>query len=270
MTKPTILFIHGAFVTPKSFEPLMGYFSSKGFPVLAPAWPFHDKKVAVLKSNPSEKLGGLGLGELVEYYANIIKSLPQKPIIIGHSFGGALTQLLMDRNLGLAGIAIDSAGTKGIVAAAYPTTTKAIARLFLAPWKKTFMMSLKEFKYGFVHNLPEADQKRAYTEHVVPETTRIFFQSAAAPFSSKSPAAVNYNNGNRGPLLMIAGEVDRIVPAKMVRKNFGFYNQDSGSVTEYKEFAGRSHWIIAQPGWEEVADYIEGWFNRHLTVEAVK
>lgn len=264
MTKPTIIFIHGAFVTPKSFETLMGYFSSQGFPVLAPAWPYHETKAAKLKSDPSGQLGGVGLGELVEHYARIIRTLPRKPVIIGHSFGGALTQLLMDRNLGLAGIAIDSAGTKGIVAAAYPTTTRTIARIFLTPWKKTFLMNPKEFKYGFVHNMPKAEQEQAYREHVVPETSRIFFQAAAAPFSAKTPAAVNYNNGDRGPLLMIAGEVDRIIPAKMVRKNFGFYNQNSGAVTEYKEFAGRSHWIIAEPGWEEVAEYMESWLKRQL------
>jgi pimeloyl-ACP methyl ester carboxylesterase len=264
MTKPTIIFIHGAFVTPKSFEPLMSYFSSQGFPVLAPAWPYHDKKAAELRSNPSGQLGGLGLGELVEHYARIIRTLPQKPVIIGHSFGGALTQLLMDRNLGLAGIAVDSAGTKGIVAAAYPSTTRTIARIFLTPWKKTFLMKQKEFNYGFAHTLTKTEQEQAYREHIVPETTRIFFQAAAAPFSAATPAAVNYNNGERGPLLMIAGEVDRIVPAKMVRKNFGFYNQNSGAVTEYKEFTGRSHWIIAEPGWEEVAGYIEDWLTRKL------
>jgi len=261
--KPTILFIHGAFVTPKSFEPMMRYFNGLGYNVLAPAWPFHGNPVSGQRTNPSAELGGLGLGELIEHYSAIIRALPEKPVIIGHSFGGFLTQVLMDRNLGAAGIAIDSAGTKGIFAAAYPSTTRAIARLLLTPWKKTFMMSLKEFKYGFVHNLPQAEQERAYHEHVVPETTRIFFQSAAAPFVADTPAAVNYNNGDRGPLLMIGGEVDRIVPARMVRKNFSLYNQQSGAVTEYKEFPGRSHWIIAQSGWEEVAGYIKGWLDRN-------
>ncbi|WP_258535652.1 alpha/beta hydrolase [Bacillus sp. 03113] len=119
MKKPTILFIHGAFVTPKSWEPMMKYFEEKGFQTLAPSWPYHEKSAEDLRKNPSDKLGQLKLENLVDHYTKIIKALPEKPIIIGHSFGGLLTQLLMDRDLGLAGIAIDSAGSKGIVAAAY-------------------------------------------------------------------------------------------------------------------------------------------------------
>ncbi|BCG57028.1 alpha/beta hydrolase [Paenibacillus sp. URB8-2] len=264
MKKPTIVFVHGAFVTRASFEPLMGYFKDRGFEVLAPAWPFHGQSVPELRDRPEAELGKLGLENLTEYYAGIIRALPEKPIIIGHSFGGLLTQLLMDRGLGLAGIAINSAGAKGIVAAAYPTTARSIFGILSKPWRKTFMMSFKEFQYAFVNTLSRAEQERAYREHVVPETTRIFFQGAVAPFASSSPFKVDFNNGSRGPLLMIAGEVDRIVPASLVRKNYGLYNQQSGAVTEYKEFSGRSHWIIAQPGWEEVADFIDHWLKKQL------
>lgn len=264
MKKPTIVFIHGAFVTRASFEPLMGYFKDRGFEVLAPAWPFHDQPVAKLRGRSEAGLGKLGLEDLTEYYANFIKALPEKPIIIGHSFGGLLTQLLMDRGLGLAGIAINSAGTKGVVSAAYPTTARSIFGILSKPWRKTFMMSLKEFQYAFVNTLGKAEQERAYREHVVPETTRIFFQGAVAPFASNSPFKVDFNNGSRGPLLMIAGEVDRIVSASLVRKNYSLYNQRSGAVTDYKEFQGRSHWIIAQPGWEEVADFIDLWLKKQL------
>ncbi|WP_258535651.1 hypothetical protein [Bacillus sp. 03113] len=108
------------------------------------------------------------------------------------------------------------------------------------------MMSSKLFNYAFVHTLSEAEQDRAYKEHVVPETSQIFFQAALAPFASNSPATVNYQNGKRGPLLMIAGEADRIVSARMVRKNFSLYDQNSGAVTDFKEFPNRTHWIIAQ------------------------
>ncbi|WP_025690229.1 alpha/beta hydrolase [Paenibacillus zanthoxyli] len=268
MKKPPIVFIHGAFVTPSSFEPLMGYFKARGFEVLAPAWPSHGQSVAELrKQQDSSELGKLGLGDLTNYFADIIKALPEKPIIIGHSFGGLLTQLMMDRGLGLAGIAIDSAGAKGVVSAAYPTSARSIFGILSKPWRKTFMMSLKEFQYAFVHTLGKAEQERAYREHVVPETTRIFFQGAAAPFASNSPFKVDFNNGRRGPLLMIAGEVDRIVPASLVRKNYSLYNQRSGAVTDYKEFPGRSHWIIAQPGWEEVADFIDQWLKERLPAE---
>ncbi|QGQ97714.1 alpha/beta fold hydrolase [Paenibacillus psychroresistens] len=267
MKKPTIFFIHGAFVTPKSWEPMKKYFTAQGFECLAPAWPHHDKTVEELRQNPAAKLGELGLDELVDHYAKIIKALPEKPVLIGHSFGGLLTQLLMDRELGVAGIAIDSAGSKGVLAAAYPSTTKAIFGIIASPWRKTYMMPFRNFQYAFVHTLPRDEQERAYKEHVIPETTRIFFQAALAPFISKSPTAINYNNGKRGPLLMIAGQSDRIVPESMVRKNHSLYNQNSGAVTEYKAFPYRVHWIIAEPGFEEIADYSISWLNKHLNFQ---
>ncbi|AJY75379.1 alpha/beta hydrolase [Paenibacillus beijingensis] len=257
MKKPTILFIHGAFMTPKSWDPMIRYFTAKGYPTLAPAWPFHEQEPAVLRADPSPLLSRITLELLTEHYAKIIRALPEKPILIGHSFGGLLTQLLMDRDLGLMGIAIDPAAPRGIIAGTYPTVVKSVGSILSKPWRKTGMLSLKEFKYSFVHTLPKAEQELAYEQHVVPETSRIFFQAALSALSPKSPAAVNFNNGNRGPLLIIAGEFDRIVPAAMVRKNYRLYK--SGAVTDFKEFPGRTHWIIAQPGWEEVADYIEAW-----------
>lgn len=261
MTKPTILFIHGAFVTPESFKKIENYFTDRGFNTITPPWPFHDNSKKNGRKNASKGLGNLGLNDLIEHYSKIIKSLPEKPIIIGHSFGGMLTQLLMDRNLGQLGIAISPAGTKGIFGAAYPTTAIATTRIFSFPWIKTIKLSLPEFKYAFVNGLPEKEQIDAYDKHVVPETTKIFFESAASAFKSNTPAAVNYNNGNRGPLLMIAAEKDRLVTAKQIKKNFSFYKQNSGAITEYKEFPNRNHWIIAQDGWEEVADYINNWIK---------
>ncbi|SDW03775.1 alpha/beta hydrolase [Paenibacillus sp. CF384] len=256
--KPVILFIHGAFMTPDSWAPMRNYFIERGYETMAPAWPYHDRTTESLRNKPSQDLGKLGLKEVVDHYVRIIQALPEKPILIGHSFGGLITQILMDRNLGAAGIAIDPAATKGINPGAYKTASKSAAPILLKPWRKTARLTFEQFQFAFVNTLSLKEQKEAFS-YAVPETSRIFFQSAFASFNSASPLTVNFKNGNRGPLLIIAGEEDHIVPAAMVKKNFELYNQQSGATTQYKEFPKRSHWIIAEKGFQEVADYIMNW-----------
>lgn len=263
MKKPVIVFIHGAFMTPDSWAPMRNYFTKQGFETLAPAWPLHDRPIKEQRSNPSKGLGKLGLAEVVDHYAQIIRALPEKPILIGHSFGGLITQILMDRNLGAAGIAIDPAAPKGINAGAYKTASKSVASILLKPWKKTASLTFEQFQYAFVNTMPLQEQKEAFG-YSVPETTRIFFQSAFASFNSQSPLTVNFKNGNRGPLLIIAGEEDHIVPAAMVEKNFQLYDQQSGAITQFVEFPKRSHWIIAEKGFEEVANFIKHWVHVQL------
>ncbi|SFS65398.1 alpha/beta hydrolase [Paenibacillus sp. BC26] len=256
--KPVILFIHGAFMTPDSWAPMRSYFIEQGYETMAPAWPYHDRNIEALRNNPSANLGKLGLKEVVDHYARIIQALPEKPILIGHSFGGLITQILMDRNLGAAGIAIDPAAPKGINPGAYKTASKSVSSILLKPWRKTASLSFEQFQYAFVNTMSLKEQQHAFS-YAVPETSKIFFQSAFASFNSGSPLTVNFKNGNRGPLLIIAGEEDRIVPAAMVKKNFQLYDQQSGATTQYVEFPKRSHWIIAEKGFQEVADYIMNW-----------
>ena len=121
-------------------------------------------------------------------------------------------------------------------------------------------MSLKTFRYAFVNTLPPAEQRAVYQRQVVPETGRIFFQTAFAPLRPSSPARVNFKNGKRAPLLITAGGSDHIVPASTNRSNYRKY-KDSPARTDFKEFADRSHWIMAEPGWEEVAGYIDDWLG---------
>jgi pimeloyl-ACP methyl ester carboxylesterase len=120
--------------------------------------------------------------------------------------------------------------------------------------------SFARFRYAFVHTLPEAEARAAYETHVTPETGRIFFQAAFAPFAPSSPTRVDFANARRAPLLLVAGAEDHIVPAAVVRRNHRKYGR-SGSVTDFREFPGRTHWIIAQEGWQEVAGHIEGWLE---------
>lgn len=265
----TIVFIHGAWMTPKCWEPFVSFFTARGYTCQAPAWPYHDRPIEELRARPDPGLGQLGLGEIIDHCAQIIQQLPEPPIIIGHSFGGLVTQVLLDRGLGVAGVALDPAPPRGVLAAAYPTTTRALLRVIATPggWRKVFHWSLGEFAYAFVNTLPPEEQQRAYDEYVVPESGRLFFQNAFSALNTRTPGQVNFNNGRRAPLLITAGAKDHIVPAAMVRASFRKYNQRSGAVTDFQEFPGGTHWLIAQPGWEMVAGSVETWLRKHVSDE---
>lgn len=267
----TIVFIHGAWMTPKCWQPFESFFTSRGYTCLAPAWPYHDRPIDELRASPDPSLKQLGLGEIIEHYAQIVQQLPEPPILIGHSFGGLVTQVLLDRGLGVAGVALDPAPPRGIIAAAYPTTTRALLRVIVTPggWRKVFHWSLAEFSYAFVNTLSPDEQKRAYDAFVVPESGRLFFQNAFSLLDARAPGQVNFNNGRRAPLLITAGTKDHIVPARMVRANFLKYSQQPGTITEYQEFPGGTHWLIAQPGWEMVAGSVEIWLRKHVSDEKV-
>ena len=259
----TIVFLHGAWVTPLCWEPFHGHFSRLGFECIAPAWPGKDRPVEAIRADPSPLLR-LGIGEIVDHYAQAIARLDEPPILIGHSFGGLFVQILLDRGLGAAGVAIDSAPPRGVLIYE-PTAVRALASVLFTwrGWRKIVHWSYENFRYAFVHTLSEAEARAAYDTQVTPETGRIFFQGGLAAFDGKSPAAVNYLNASRAPLLLIAGAQDRIVPASVNRRNRERY-AGSKAVTDFKEFPDRTHWIIAQPGWDEVAGYISEWLASRL------
>ena len=260
----TIVFVHGAWMNPLCWEKMIGYFEAKDYKCLAPAWPYKDRSVEDLNKNPDPRLAKLGVIEIVDHYAEQIRALPEPPILIGHSFGGLFTQMLLDRGFGAAGVAIDPAPAKGIFPF-YPTVFKAFSRILLTPggWQKIFHATFKEFRYAFVHLLPEAEQKAVYDRYVVPETGRIFFQSGFAMFNNAT--YVNFQNPKRAPLLLTAATQDHVCPASQIRQTYQKYKRSSAP-TEFIEFNHHDHWLIAEPGYEQVADYIDGWLGQLPTL----
>jgi pimeloyl-ACP methyl ester carboxylesterase len=254
----TIVFIHGAWVTRDCWDRFVPFFEAKGYHCLAPSWPGKDRRVEVIRADPSA-LAGLGIGEIVAHYEAIIRALPEPPILIGHSFGGLFTQILLDRGLGAAGIAIDSAPPKGVWAYE-PTALRSLLTTLLQwrVWRKVVTWKYSNFRYAFVHTLPGAEARVAYDRYVVPESGRIFFQSATAMLDRSSPIRVDFSNGTRAPLLLIAGAKDRIVPPVINHRNHRAYAK-SGARTDFREFPDRTHWIIGQPGWEQVAEHAAAW-----------
>ena len=257
MSKKSILFIHGAWMTPLCWEKYIAFFQERGYQCLAPSWPYDDRSVDELRASPDPGLSKLGISEIAAHYEKIIRDLPEPPVLVGHSFGGLFVQMLLDRGLGSAGVAINSAPPKGVLAV-YWSVIKCLSWILRAPTNQNKVLGIpfKEFKYAFVNDLSFEEQKVVYERYVVPAPGRVFFQAASAPLNDVS--RINFLNDNRAPLLLIAGSKDLICPSSQIHDNFRKY-KNSSAATEFKEFDGFSHWIIAQKGWEKTALFIDNW-----------
>lgn len=268
MTK-TIVLIHGAWMTPASLANFRQYYETRGYTVLSPAWPLMDRSVAELRANPHRQLGELTLGRIIDHYAAIIEPLPEKPILIGHSYGGLIVQMLLDRGYGAAGVSIAPAPAAGIVAG--PKALRSALPVFLAwrGWSRALNMTHKHFAWSMGNTLSAEAQQQAYEAYVVPTPGRIYYQSVLGVGS-----AIDWQKADRAPLLLIAAENDRTVEPSMVRQQYKRY-QKSRALTEIKTLAARSHLLITEPGWEEVADLALNWvttlasrIDRHESVAA--
>lgn len=261
--KQTVVLIHGLWVTPRSWELFREFYEERGYRVFAPAWPRLNGDVEDIRRNASA-LAGLGITEVADHYEKFVQSLSEPPILIGHSFGGLIVQILLDRGLGAAGVAIDSATPKGIWKLPF-SAIKSVNPVLSNPFNYTHTVTLtfKQFKYAFANTLSEAEARSAYEQNAIPGPGRPIFQVALANFNPWAATKVNYLNHRRSPLLLIAGTQDHLVPAVQNRINHKKYAH-SKAITDYKEFPGRSHWIIGQEGWQEVAEYALAWMQNHI------
>jgi pimeloyl-ACP methyl ester carboxylesterase len=258
----TVVFVHGAWVTPLCWERFIPFFEARGHRCLAPPWPWKDRPVEDQRRSPAPELAHLGVAEIVAHYERVVRGLSEPPLLVGHSFGGLFVQMLLDRGLGRAGVAIDSAPPAGIPVYQWSALRSNLGVL-LAPfgWRRVVRPSFGAFRYAFVHTLGPAEQRAAYERYVVPETRRIFFQAAQGMVYTRGATRVAFANSSRPPLLLIAGSDDRIVPASLNLANYRRY-RFSPARTDFKVFPGRTHAIILQPGWEEVAQYAAEWLER--------
>ncbi|GLX38318.1 alpha/beta hydrolase [Streptomyces roseochromogenus] len=263
MPPPPVLFIHGAWMTPDCWDPFRSFFEARGYRTHAPGWPGKEGGAEAVRRDP-DVLAGLGGKRIVDHYAEAIAALPEPPVLVGHSFGGLFVQVLLDRGLGAAGVAVHSAAPRG-VPVTQPSAVRAVAGILARPANRSraVPLPLPRFRRDFAHTLSQEQAVAAHERYVTPETGRIFFESALAPLTSRrrSPFTVDFAKADRAPLLLVGGGQDRIVPASLNRANHRRYR--SGTV-DYAEFAERTHWTIAQDGWEDVAAHITGWIERHV------
>ena len=262
-----LMLIHGAWLSSRSWENFADYFRKRGFAVSAPEWPRKDGDVEELRAEADE-LKGLGIAEIVDHYEQQIRALDQPPVLIGHSFGGLIVELLLDRGLGRAGVALSPAPPKGILVLPF-SSLKAAAPALAHPskWHGIVTLTLEEFTYGFVNTFSPEEAAAAYERYAVPETGQIFYEAGFANFHLNPPTEVHFKNAERAPLLIVGAEKDQTVPASLSKKQYEKYER-SDAETEYLEFEGRPHLLMAAEGWDEVAAAIDSWLDGVLEAQA--
>jgi non-heme chloroperoxidase len=208
-------------------------------------------------------MAGYGIAEVTEHYAKIIRALPAKPVLVGHSFGGIVVQKLLARDLGTAAVAIDAAPIRGVLA--LPLSSLRVASVALrnpANRKRVVALTTEQFRYGFGNAVSEQESAELYQRWTIPSPGRPLFEAAFANLNPNSAAKVDTTNATRGPLLLIAGERDHTVPPAITRATLRQYGKSS-AVTEFRQFAGRGHSLALDSGWREVADGALSWLRQH-------
>jgi pimeloyl-ACP methyl ester carboxylesterase len=257
----SIVFVTGAFVGHNCWDEWQVYFRNKGYRTMAPPWPFKEDPVAELRSKHPSKNPGLTqltLPEVIDNYAKVIKGFAEKPIVIGHSLGGLMTQILLNRGLAAAAVAIHSVPPLGVFPYEFSFLRGGWKSLGLfTSMKKTYLMSFKDWQYAFVNGMPLEEQQEAYEKFTIPESKSI------ARGGLSSAAKLDFKKAHE-PLLILSGSTDHIIPSHLNNRNYKKYMQRDDSVLEYKEMEGRNHFVLGQPGWEGDADFVLAWIERQF------
>lgn len=259
----TIVLIHGLWMTPLSWEHWVTRYESRGYSVLALAYPGFEVGVEALRKDPTP-IEKATVPATVEYFESEIEKLDRPPIIMGHSFGGLLTQILLDHGYGAAGVAIDSAPTEGIRVSP-PSQVRATFPVLKNPANrhKAVGFTPKQFHYAFTNNLSEEESAKVYERYHIPAPGSWVWDPVLANFTpGHQDTYVDFKNDDRAPLLFISGGEDNIMPASVNESNMHHYRR-SKAITDYKEFPQRSHFTVGEEGWEEVADYALDWAVEH-------
>ena len=258
--KNPVVFVHGLWLHAESWKNWIEFFREHGYEAIAASWP-GDAETTEATRRKADALAGYGVTEIADHIAAQIKILKQKPILIGHSFGGLLVQNLLGRDLAAAAVAIDPAPIKGVPElplSALKSSLPVLGNPF--NFNRSISLTEPQFRFGFTNAVPEPEARELYAKYAMPAPGRPLFQAATATFNPNSATKVNLENSRRGPLLLISGAEDHTVPPVLVRSTLKAYRKSS-AVTEFKEFAGRGHSLTIDSGWRELADYILGWLN---------
>jgi pimeloyl-ACP methyl ester carboxylesterase len=266
----TIVLIHGLWMTPRCWEHWIARYQSRGYTVLAPAYPGFEVEVEALRADPSP-IATVTVTETVAHLEGIVRELESPPIIMGHSFGGAFVQILLDHGFGAAGVAIDSVPTEGVlnlplsqIKATFPVLDNPANR------HRAIGFTPKQFHYAFTNTLSEEESQPVYDRYHIPAPGAWVWGGVLANFTpGHQETWVNYANDDRAPLLFIAGGSDHIMPRAVNRSNAKHYDKSS-ALTDYQEFPGRAHYTLGQPGWEDVADFALRWAMEHATTRSAR
>ncbi len=256
----TIVFIHGLWLHPDSWQQWMDFFNKQGYKTLNPGWPGDAPTVAECRANP-QAIANRGVTEIVDGYAKVIASLPEPPIVIGHSFGGLIAQILLGRGITSGCVAIDPAPVKGVWQLPF-SALKASFPVIHNPFnlKKAKSLTFEAFRYGFANAVSEKEARELYDRWTIPAPCRPLFQVATASFVGHE-TQVNTQNATRGPLLITGGDKDTQAPPIFGKASLKKYNPSV--VSEFKLFENRGHSLIIDHGWGEIAQYSLEWLKKN-------
>lgn len=255
--KPVVL-VHGFWVTPRSWENWITHYERKGHRVVAPGYPGFEVEVEALNADPTP-IAALTVPKIIAHLEGVVRSLPEPPIIIGHSAGGAFTQIMLDHGLGAVGVALNSAPTEGVrvvplsqVKSTLPVLKNPANRHRAVP------IAYDQWRYAFTNTFSEEDARATYERYAIPVNGGILWGGLLANFQpGHQDLWVDYRNDNRAPLLFVSGAQDHIMPPAVQKSNARHYT--SNTVTEHREYPGYAHLLPAQEGWERIADEVLEW-----------
>jgi pimeloyl-ACP methyl ester carboxylesterase len=251
----SVVFIAGTFIGNNCWDEWKSYFESKGYSCVAPTWPYKDAPSEELRNRPAnDPIASNTLASLVTHFASIIKALPGKPILIGHSLGGSIVQLLVQQELALAGVAIHSFPPQG-VNRFWLSFLKAIweAVVVFSSEKQTYLMSFNKWRYTIVNGMDYEQQKELYYQYVVPESKKVIREAL------NCVARIDFNKPH-APLLLTSGGNDKLIPASLSYSNYKRYAM-ADSVTDYVEFKTHTHLVFGVPTWKDEADVVLHWLQ---------
>jgi pimeloyl-ACP methyl ester carboxylesterase len=263
MTAPdTIVLIHGFWVTPRSWEHWKTHYEARGFRVLTPTYPGFEVEVEALNADPTP-IAEVTLPQIVEHMSEVVSALDTPPVLIGHSAGGTITQLLLDRGLGAVAVVLNSAPTEGVKVLPL-SQLRSTWTAFKNPANRHRAVPLSEeqWHYAFTNTFDEEESRQLYRRYHIPASGRILWNSVLANFMpGPQDAHVDYANAARPPLLFVSGSEDHIMPPSIQQSNLAHYSGDT--VTEIREYSGYPHLLPAAPGWEQIADDVLDWALDH-------
>ena len=257
-----IVLVHGLWLLPGSWQPWRDLAEAQGFVTLAPGSPDDPATVEAARAHP-ETFAGKSVGAVTDHYAEVIRALDRKPVVMGHSFGGLITQKLAGQGLARAAVAIDPAPFRGVLPLPV-SALKASSAVLANPanYRRAVMLTEKQFRFAFGNAVPPAESDDLYGRYAVPAPGRPLFQAATANINPRTEAAVDTRRTDRGPLLIVSGERDNTVPWAIANASYKKQVRNADP-TEITEMAGRGHSLVIDHGWPEVAETALAFLAKH-------